>query len=294
MAIIAGVFFGFMLFEASINFNWFTPIRSLYLSLGVANGLLMGLVETRIVIRGLSENTKTTLWQTLPISLISFVLPFIAVVLVFGVSEYLPFGGYVVLSAVPIYYGITGWYYSQFEKERKVRVHASIYGFMYWTEPIPDYSNIFNQFLSDLARKDYIMFANPMGYVGQSKKLLAALEAKQDIELSTREFLLDVLQAMDKQRRRGLAIFIIFMVSMPLLAGWLFILTSTNTFGMQQIVAGKIVSGREITLALGLIPFGSVFSSVFLALRIFKKRFQRRMDELLASFDSDKVYSAIQ
>jgi len=53
------------------------------------------------------------------------------------------------------------------------------------------------------------------------------------------------------------------MIAIPLLILWLYILTSTHTFGMQQIIAHKMVSGREITLALGITPFIAVFGGVF-------------------------------
>ncbi len=293
MSVISGVFFGFLLVMASVNFKWFTLIRGLYLILGIANGIILGLVEAQSVIRGLNTKHKVVVWQPLPISALTFALPFLVTIAVFGVSEYLPFGIYVVLSAIPVYYGITGWIYNRAETQNKIRYLMSIYGFKFWKEPVPDYSNLFSSFISDLARKDYFLIMNPHGYLGNSKRLMSALEAKTNADPETKDQLMNVIQFMDKYRQRGLQLYAAVMVSMTLLGLWIFLLASTNTFGLQHVVNGRIVSGREISLVMGLVPAAAFFIFSILAPRLHWKRYQRTLLRLLANVDTDKVYSIL-
>ena len=92
------------------------------------------------------------------------------------------------------------------------------------------------------------------------------LNKKENIDSSTKQVLQQILNVMKKFRRAGLSIYAAFMIAMPLLILWLYILTSTHTFGMQQVVAHRIVSGREITIVLGTTPFIAVFGGIFGAL----------------------------
>jgi hypothetical protein len=293
LSVLAGVFFGFLLFEASVYLQWFTMVRCLYLILGIFNGFLIGFVEVRTVIRGLDKQEKTTAWQPLLVSAVTFLLPLLVVVAVFGASEYLQFGGYVVLSFVPIYYAVTGWYYYETEKRNGIRIFQSIYGFTFWKENLPDYSVIFSSFISDLARKDYSLIISLRGYVGYAKRFIAMVESKKDVEPSTKKALMEILQVMNKYSRRGLMIFVAAMLFMALLVAWFFILTITNTFGLQEVVAGKIVSGREISLVLGLVPVFSYFAGVFGALRLQKKSFEQAILNSLKNVNSEKFYSVL-
>ena len=293
LSVLAGVFFGVLLFEASVYLQWFTMVRCLYLILGIFNGFLIGFVEVRTVIRGLDKQEKTTAWQPLLVSAVTFLLPLLVVVAVFGASEYLQFGGYVVLSFVPIYYAVTGWYYYETEKRNGIRIFQSIYGFTFWKENLPDYSVIFSSFISDLARKDYSLIISLRGYVGYAKRFIAMVESKKDVEPSTKKALMEILQVMNKYSRRGLMIFVAAMLFMALLVAWFFILTITNTFGLQEVVAGKIVSGREISLVLGLVPVFSYFAGVFGALRLQKKSFEQAILNSLKNVNSEKFYSVL-
>ena len=63
MSIIAAGFFGFLLYSASVNLKWFTIIRGFYLLLGIVEGVLIGELEARIVIRKLIRDTETIAWQ---------------------------------------------------------------------------------------------------------------------------------------------------------------------------------------------------------------------------------------
>ena len=293
LSVLAGVFFGFLLFEASVYLQWFTMVRCLYLILGIFNGFLIGFVEVRTVIRGLDKQEKTIAWQPLLVSAVTFLLPLLVVVAVFGASEYLQFGGYVVLSFVPIYYAVTGWYYYETEKRNGIRIFQSIYGFTFWKENLPDYSVIFSSFISDLARKDYSLIISLRGYVGYAKRFIAMVESKKDVEPSTKKALMEILQVMNKYSRRGLMIFVAAMLFMALLVAWFFILTITNTFGLQEVVAGKIVSGREISLVLGLVPVFSYFAGVFGALRLHKKSVEQAILNSLENIDSENFYSVL-
>ena len=293
LSVVAGVFFGFLLLEASVNLHWFTVVRCLYLILGIFNGFLIGYVEVRTVIRGLQEQEKTVVWQPFLVSAVTFLLPLLVVTAVFGASEYLQFGGYVVLPFVPIYYAVTGWYYYETEKRNGIRIFQSIYGFTFWKENLPDYSVIFSSFISDLARKDYSLIISLRGYVGYAKRFIAMVESKKDVEPSTKKALMEILQVMNKYSRRGLMIFVAAMLFMALLVAWFFILTITNTFGLQEVVAGKIVSGREISLVLGLVPVFSYFAGVFGALRLQKKSFEQAILNSLKNVNSEKFYSVL-
>ena len=293
LSVVAGVFFGFLLFEASVDLQWFTIVRCLYLVLGIVAGFLIGFVEVQTVIRGLDEQEKKIVWQPLLISAVMFLLPLLVAVAFFGASEYLPFGGYVVLPFVPIYYAVTGWYYYQTEKRKGIRIFQSLYGFTFWKEPIPDYSVIFTSFISDLARKDYSLVISLRGYPGYAKKFMAILEAKKNVDPSAKEALMEILQVMNRYSRRGLMLFVAVMLLMVLLIAWIFVLVITNTFGLQEVVAGRIVSGREISLVLGLVPFCLYFAGVLGALKLHKKSLKQAILNSLENVDSEKFYSIL-
>lgn len=293
MSVIVGVFFGFLLFEASVYLQWFTVVRCLYLVLGIVNGFLIGFVEVRTVIRGVNEQEKTIVWQPLLISAVTFPLPLLVAVAVFGASEYLPFAGYVVLPFVPIYYAVTGWYYYETEKRNSIRILQSLYGFTYWKETLPDYSVVFSGFISDLARKDYSLIISLRGYAGYAKSFMAMVEAKKNVDPSAKKALIEILQVMSKYDRRGLMLFVAAMLFMCLLGVWIFVLVITNTFGLVEVVAGRIVSGREISLVLGLVPFCLYVAGVFGALRFHKKRYEQAILNSLENVYSDKFYSVL-
>ncbi len=286
MSIIAAIFFGFLVYSVSINFKWLTIIRGFYLLLGIVEGVLVGELEARIVIRKLINDTETMAWQILPISTVSFGLPLLLAITFFGVSEFLPFIAYLVLPFVPVYYATSGWHYNKFEKQNEVQIFMFIYGLKYWTEPILDAGERFTQFIEAAASKDSSTILSQVGY---SKRLMMTLGERQDIEPSTREALSNILQAMHKYRHRMLAVLSVFIVSCFLLIVYFFVLVSTNTFGLVEIVNYRIVSGREISLILGCVPTFSMFGGVFTAIWSLKKGFQKRISSMLASLDSDKL-----
>ena len=293
LSVIAGVFFGFLLFEASTLLQWFTIARCTYIALGTANGLLIGFVEVRTVIRGVNEQEKTVVWQPLLVSAVTFLLPLLVTVAVFGASEYLPFAAYVVLPFVPSYYAVTGWYYYQTEKRNNIRIMQSLYAFTYWKEPLPDYSIIFSGFISDLAKKDYFLVTSLTGYAGYAKIFMSMLEAKKNVDPSAKKSLMEILQVMRKQGRRGLILYAVAMLGMGLLGAWFIVLGLTNTFGLQQVVAGRIVSGREISLVLAIVPVLLYFAGIFVAIRLHKKSLEQAILNSLKNVDAEKLYSVL-
>jgi hypothetical protein len=289
MSVIAGVFFGFLLYGASVNLKWFTALRGIYLVLGVAEGLMIGWLQARTVTNNLTGDTETIVWQMLPIGAVLAGPPLLLAITIFR-AEYLPLMAYLVLSFIPVYFATTGWFFNEFEKKNKVQIFMFVYGLKYWIEPVFDVSERFHNFVRNVASKDASSFEGQSGY---AKKLMAKVEERQDINPSTRKTLLDILEVMNKYRRRMLLAFAVFMVSMPLVIVWLIVLTSTHTFGLEEVVGGRIVSGREITLVLGCVPFFSVFGGSFAAVLLLRKRFQERMSSVLTSVDSDKLYAIL-
>ncbi len=210
---------------------------------------------------------------------------------IIGVSEYLPFGLYAFFPFFVSVLGSSGWYFNEFEKENKVMAFVFVYGVRYWKEQNPDIIDRFYYFIRDLISKDlYSLYLN----VGYSGLYIIELNKRENIDSPTKQVLQQILNGMKKYRRAGLSIFAAFMIAMPLMILWVYILTSTHTFGMQQVIAHKIVSGREITIVLGITPFIAVFGGIFGALWYVRYKFERTISSLLASVDSDKLSSVIQ
>jgi len=285
-SIFAAVFFSFLLYSASVNFKWFTVIRGFYLLMGIAEGVLVGWLEARIITRKLISETEMIPWQILPIGIVLLVLPLFLTLEAFGGSEFLPFAAYLVLPFVPAFYATSGWWYYKFEKKNKFRVFMFIYGLKYWTEPILDASDQFNQFIEAVALRDSF---SVLGQAGQSKRLMATLEERQDIESSTRSALSNILKAMNEYRHRLLTVGSVFMISMLGLIVYFFVLASTNTFGLVEVVNNRIVSGQAIGLILLCVPTFSVIGGVFTAILDLRKGFQKRISGMLAGIDSNKL-----
>ena len=233
MSVIAAVFFGFLLFLASVNLKWFTITRGFYLLLGIVEGLLIGELEARIVTRKLMRETETMAWQILPISAVLSGLPLLLAVAFFGFSEFLPSATYLVLPFIPIYYATSGWCFNKFEKQNKVQVFMFVYGLKYWAESIVGDSDRFYHFIRDVASKDFFAILRQAGY---SKRLMAILGERQDIEPSTRKVLFSILQVMNEYKHRMLRVFAAFLISCFLLVVYFFVLVSTNTFGSVEVV----------------------------------------------------------
>jgi hypothetical protein len=279
---------GLLIFLASLNLGYFSLVRLLYLLFGIAAGIFLGVFEARTVIPKLKESTEALVWIILPIGIVLFALPWFFVTQVFGASEYLPFGIYAFFPFFVSVLGSSGWYFSKFEKENNVRLFVFVYGIRYWKEKNPGIGDRFYHFIRDLVSKD---FSALYLHVGYSKLYLQELSKKENIDSSTKQMLQQILDVMKKYRRIFLSIYAGFMIAMPLLVLWLFVLTSTHTFGMQQVIAHRIVSGREITIVLGVTPFVAVFGGIFGALLYARGRFRKSISILLAKADYEKLSS---
>ena len=190
-------------------------------------GLLFGLFETKAVIPKLLENTETYVWKVLPIGIALFALPWLLVTQLFGASEYLPFGVYAFFPFITAILGSSGWYFNKFENENEVMLFVFVYGVHYWKEPNPNVINRFYYFIRDLVSKDLSSLYLHVGYSGLYTK---ELNKKENIDYSTKQLLQQILNVMKKFRRVGLAIYAAFMISMPLLILWLYILGKHEYF----------------------------------------------------------------
>jgi hypothetical protein len=272
---ITAVFFGFLLYLASTNLKWLTLAHGFLLLLGIVSGCLLGWYETRIVTRGLTENTKTIAWQILPVGIVLFGLPLLLGKLVLVDSEFLPFAGYLTLPAIPVFYAVSGWRFNQFEKKNKVQIFVLFIGYLYYKEPMIGDSNRLYHFIRRVASKDSSSLWQQTGY---TKRLTAALEERQDIDSLTKKELLDILNAMNKYRRIGLAGLSLFLASA---FSFIAIVLSDMT-GLTRFLNADTLG--ILGPASGVIIFG-FFLTVFLLLRAF----QKKISSMLAQIDSSKL-----
>lgn len=250
--------------------------------LGVAEGILAGQLEARMVIGELSKKTETVVWQIMPINVVLFTLPLALVIGLFGSSEILPFAAYFVFPFIPAFLSTSGWLYNEFEKEQKVQIF--IYGFKYWIEPIVDISHEFIRFIEAVISKDLFGILHQASY---SQKFMTMLEERAEIEPSTKNSISKILETTKKYHRLSLACFLIFIVSCLSLIIYFFVLVSTNAFGLLEIVDGKIVSGQAIGLVLGCVPTFSVFGGVIGMRMLLNRKYRKQLSTLLASLNLD-------
>jgi len=211
----------------------------------------------------------------LPVSAVLVCLPLLLVLAVFGVSEYLPFMVYFVLSAIPVYLATSGWFLARFEKDNRVRIFVFPYGFKYWTEPIEDVSTRFYHFVRDVVTK------HPSAlwwHIGYSKKFMEHLEDGQDVEPSTRKELLELLKVMNRYRKLTLTVLGTFLIS----AFSLFLFFFVSASGIVAIPERQIVD--IVGPGSGIIAL-CFFVPALLLMTGFKRSIGRR----LASLDSDKL-----
>jgi hypothetical protein len=276
-SIVPAVGFGFMLFQASITLNLFTPVRQLYLVLGIVEGMLLGTVEARLILQGLSKNAEAIVWKPLPISTVLVLSPFLVVLAVFGVPEYMPFGAYFVLSAIPAYLATGGWFLTSFEKENRVRIFVSPFGFKYWREPIEDLSDRFSHFIREVVEKQ----ASALWYhVGYSGRFIELLKKRQDIEPKTQKELIELLKVMSRYRKLALVVLASVIGSGIILLLFLFVVAS----GIIRIPArqlGNIVGPGS----------GVIFFSALAAVALGMWKFKKTVSIGLARIDANKLSS---
>jgi len=272
---------GFFILFGSINHGWFTLTRQIYFVFGVASGLLLGVLETRIVIPKLVKNTEAFVLQVVPIATALFGLPLLLVIAFFGVSEYLQFGVYAFFPFITATAAMSGWYFSRFEKENKVSVFMSYFGFEYWTQPALDYSELFHHFLRDVASKNPYHFwgqlGSSRGYIGYSKIFMDMLKEKTEIDPSTRKDLIKNLKTMNKYRYVTLSVLAFFLGSISVIM----ILIFGTTFGYINVnfnVADVVGPGC-----------GIILFSFFIGVFVLMKSFQRTISRLLANIDTSEL-----
>jgi MFS family permease len=270
---------GFFIFLWSTHFGWLTLARVIYFLFGVTAGVLLGVVEIRLVIPKLVRGKEAFVWQVVPIGIALFGVPLLLVIAFFGVSEYLPFGLYAFFPLITATGATSGWYFNKFEKENKVGIFMFYYGFKYWKQPNPDVSERFDHFLRDLAKKDSSQFWTQLGlnYIGYINVFRNKLEEKQEIDPLTRENLLKILKTMNTFRIMTLAVFAFFLVSVAILMILLFG-TGFGYFQFNFNIVDVVGPGS------GIIVFGFLIGVVGLM-----KAFQRKISGLLTSLDTSKL-----
>jgi hypothetical protein len=272
---ITAFFFGVLLYLASTRLNWLTLTNVFILLIGIAGGWLLGWFDSRTVIRGLTKNTETIVWQTLPVSILMFGLPLLLGKLVLADSEFLPFAGYLTLPAIPVLSAVSGWRFHQFEKKNEVQVFVLFTGYSYYRAPMIVDSNRFYHFIRQVASKDSDALWMQTGYSG---RLMAALEERQDVDSVTRKELLDVLKVMNKFRWTAVTVLALFIVSACGIVAPIF----TDMVGLTNVLNADTINiigpaSGGIFLVFGI--------TVFLLLRTFKKK----ISNIIAQIDSEKL-----
>jgi hypothetical protein len=270
---------GFFIYLGSTNFGWLTLTRVIYFLFGVTAGVLLGIVEIRLVIPKLVKDTEAFVWQVVPIGTALFGVPLLLVIAFLGVPEYLPFALYAFFPFITATGAASGWYFNKFEKENKVLIFMFYYGFKYWKQPNPDVSERFHHFLRDVANKNSSQFWTQIGlnYIGYTNAFRNKLEEKQEIDPLTRENLLKILKTMNKYRIITLAVFALFLVSVATLM----ILIFGTAFGYIHLNFNIV---DVVGPASGIILF-----SFAIGVLVLMKSFQRTMSKLLANIDTSKL-----
>lgn len=265
-AIITAVSFSVLLFLASTNLGWLTHARGFLIPLGILGGALFGWFETRTVIRGLTNNTEIIAWQILPVGLVLFGLPLLLGKLFLADSAFLPFAGYLALPAIPVLYLVSGWRFHQYEKKNEVQVFVLFIGYSYYRAPMIMDSNRLYYFIRNVESKDSYALYQQIGY---SKRLMATLEERQDIDSVTQKELLDVLKVMNKYRWIGLTALAVFLVSVVGILAPIFTdmtgltnVLNADTFNIIGPVSGGIIIGFVLTVFLLLRTFNKKISSM--------------------------------
>ena len=281
-SIVLGLASGLFVYLATTNLGWFTFPRQIYLMFGIVAGALLGVLETKLVTSKLAKNTDVFVWQITPVGIALYGLPFLLVAAVFGDSEYLPFAVYTFFPFLTATAAASGWYFRKFEKENKVNVFASYFGFEYWKQPRPDYSDLFSCFLRGVGSKDQHNFWKQMGssswgYIGYAKIFMDILETKLEIDSSTRQDLLKILKTMNKYRYIGLGVLAFLLISMSIIMILIFG-TAFGHFNFDFNIANVVGPSA-----------GIIIFSAFIGVFVLMRSFQRTMSKLLANIDTSKL-----
>ncbi len=277
LTIIVAFTFGFLLFYFSVNTLLFTAIRQIYLIYGIIVGFLFGLFEAQTITCKLSKVTEVVTWRILVVSAALFGAPFLLVLAFFGISELVPLVTYLVLSATPVYLGVSGWIYYRFEKEYKVKVHAFVFGLEYWKEPLKGNSDRFYYFVRDIVSKDVNVLWWQVGY---AKRFMEELEKNANIDPLTRHQLSEFLKVINKYRIITQSVLLLFVVSTMAIAvsvfAVLFGLIGNLDFNLLDVV-GPIS--------------GVILASFFISVIVTKRQFNKEIPRMMTSLNTENLAS---
>jgi hypothetical protein len=260
-AIIMVVPIAIFMYMAIVNLHWLTENRLGYAFYGVMVGLLLGVVESRIVLSRLSKAAEATVWEVFPVGLALFGVPFLVVITLFGNSEYAPFGLFAFFPMMISLLAVSGWVYNQYEKANSVHVFVFPYGFRYWQEPNPDNDDRLRFFIQEVASKDTSLLWSHIGYSAIFQRQLAK---KQNIgDSQTREALFKLLKTM---RRTQIIILTHFVLTMVLTLVSFVLLFS---FFKSTIFSLKVVDELMPTMLLLWVTLGV---DLFASMRLLKKK----------------------
>jgi hypothetical protein len=275
-AIIMAIPIAIFMYMAIMNLHWLTINRIGYLFYGVMAGLLLGILESKIVLSRLSKAAETTVWEVFPVGLALFGVPFLAVITLLGNSEYAPFGLFAFFPLLISLLAVSGWFYSKYEKTNSVHVFVFPYGFKYWLEPNPDNEDRFRFFIQDIASKDTSLIWSHIGY---SEVFLRQLRKKQDLgDSQTRESLFKLLKTMRKTQIIVLTHFVLTMV-LTLVSFALLFSYFKNTIFSFKVVDVLMPTMLLLWVTLGVDLFGSM--------HLLKKK----AATILSTVDSSKLSS---
>ena len=269
-AVAGSVVFGFLLYLASTSLHWLTPTNALLIPIGIGAGLLLGCFEARTVTRGLTDNMQTVVWQIILGSILIFGLPILLAKIFLGNTEFLSFAGFLFLPAVPVYYAVTGWRYLKFEKQNSVQIKVVSFGYLYYKEPMIVDSTRLSYFLEQVVSRDSSGLWQQVGY---TKKLMVAIQQRQDIDPSAKEELFSIIKAMDKYRRVGLTVLALFLVSAFSAVAVIF----GDMFGLTRLLTDETIN--IFMPALGIIVF-SFFGAVLILLKTFNTKISRMLNRV--------------
>jgi hypothetical protein len=272
-SIILSCFFVFFIFEFSERSISFTLMRQFYLIFGVLAGIALATIELKLVLPKLIENKETIVWHIIPASAIIFGLPLVLTIALFGVAEYLPFLAYVILSAIPSYLFVSGYFFTKFERANKVKVFAFIYGVKYWRNQLPDISENYYWFLRNVKLKDTTALWWQSGY---SKRFFEKVAEDQNIDLSVRQSLLDILKVMNRFRKAALLSLFLFFVYGIFIS--ILIFGGILGFKLLNIPVVDLVGPLSGLVFIFLIGFWAIIST-----------FRRTISRLLSSLNYDKL-----
>jgi len=271
-AVVTAIAFSFLLYLASTRLSGFTSVHGIFALFGLGIGLLLGLLEAKIVTRGLTDKTQTVAWQIIPWALLLLGMPILVAKLFMADVEFVAFTACLLFPAVPVFSAVSGWSYQKFESKNAVQIKMVSFGYLYHKEPLVVDSNRLYHFLRAVELKDSTTLWQQTGYTG---RLTKALRQKHDIDPSQKERLFDILKVMNKYRFIGLTALLLFCLSMASVAGFIYFPDFFNVTRNNDL-AFHIVAQVLVSLA-----------SLGITVIVMTKMFNSKISELTAHLNSE-------